>query len=144
MVLLRSYATLAEFFNAAFGTQLRFPVFTFGFFVGMAFLSAAFVLLREMKRKEKQGLLLPQKIKIKVGEPASATELLANAVAGFIIGFKVGGMIWDWSAFNDNPQQYVLSGQGNILFGIAAAGLFAWLKFREKKNNNCRNRKRNG
>lgn len=37
MIQLRSYATLAELFNDWFGTNMRFPVFSFGFFVGMAF-----------------------------------------------------------------------------------------------------------
>ncbi|MFI5171463.1 MAG: prolipoprotein diacylglyceryl transferase [Chitinophagales bacterium] len=133
MVILRSYATLAELFNDLFNKNWEFPIFSFGFFVGMAFLVAGWVLYRELKRKEKQGIFKPIKEKIMVGEPASSGELIFNAVVGFLIGFKLGGMIAEWSTFNDNPQHFIFSSEGNIIGGILGAAGLAYLKFREKK-----------
>ena len=134
MVLLRSYATIAELFNAIFNTHWKFPVFSFGFFVGMAFLAAGYVLYTELKRKEKQGLLLPIKEKRTVGAPASVTELIFNGIVGYIIGFKIGGMVTSWDAFNDNPPQFIFSLEGNIIFGLLGAAGLVYLKYREKKS----------
>lgn len=133
MILLRSYATLGEFFNAVFGTDMRLPVFSFGFFVGMAFLGAGYVLYYELRRKEKAGIFNPTKVQVTVGEPASAMELFWNGLFGFILGFKIGGMALNWTLFNDNPQAYVFSSQGNLLIGLIGAALLAYSKYREKK-----------
>ena len=133
MILLRSYATIAELLNDLLGTNMQFPVFSFGFFVGMAFLAAGYVLLKELKRKEQEGLLKPIKEKIITGKAPTPTDIIVNAVIGFIIGFKVGGIILNWQAFNDNPQIYVFSREGNAVIGFIVAGLFGYLKYRELK-----------
>ncbi|HNE46096.1 MAG TPA: prolipoprotein diacylglyceryl transferase [Chitinophagales bacterium] len=133
MILLRSYANLGEFFNAVFGTNMRLPVFSFGFFVGLAFMAAGYILYRELRRKEKAGIFHAEKVKVMVGEPASAFELISNAVFGFILGFKIGGMIFNWQTFNDDPQSFMFSGEGNILVGLLGAALLAYSKYREKK-----------
>ena len=133
MIILRSYATIAELFNAIFNTHWKFPIFSFGFFVGMAFLAAGYILYIELKRKERQGLLKPTKEKMMVGAPATNTELIFNAVVGFIIGFKIGGMITSWDVFNANPQQFIFSSEGNIIGALLGAAGLAYLKFREKK-----------
>ncbi len=133
MIQLRSYATIAELFNSIFNTNWRFPIFSFGFFVGMAFLAAGYVLYLELKRKEKLGILKPVKEKMLVGAPASIAELIFNGIVGYIIGFKIGGMIVSWDAFNAAPQQFIFSMQGNIVGGLLGALGLAYLKFREKK-----------
>ena len=107
MIQLRSYATLAEFFNTVLHTHWQFPVFSFGFFVGMAFLTAGWILYIELKRKEKDGLLKSTKEKILIGAPVTLSELVMNGIVGFIIGFKVGGMIAGWGTFNENPQHFI-------------------------------------
>ena len=54
-MLLRAYATIPDFINALIGTDIpRFPVNTYGFFVAMGFLVAAYFLTKELKRKEEQ------------------------------------------------------------------------------------------
>ena len=132
MVQLRAYATIAELFNDLFNTNWQFPIFSFGFFVGMAFLVAGWVLYKELIRKEKEGLLKPTKQKIMVGMPASTTELISNGLLGFVIFFKIGGMILNWDTFNENPQSFVFSGEGNILIGLLGGVLLAYQKFRER------------
>ena len=67
------YPNLYYAFRDLFGveaTGLRF-VTSFGFFVALSFLAAAWVLTRELKRKERAGLLGYTEVKIVVGKPAS-------------------------------------------------------------------------
>lgn len=133
MTLLRSYATIAELLNDLFGTNMQLPIFSFGFFVGLAFLGAAYILHAELRRKEKAGIFHPAKETIIVGKPASPVEIGWNALVGFLIGFKIGGMITDWSGFNENPQAFIFSGEGNVIGGLIGAVLFGYLKYSEKK-----------
>ena len=72
------YPNLYYAFEDLFGIKvgvLRF-VNSFGFFVALAFLLAAYVLTRELKRKERDGLLQSQDVKITVGQPASVGDLI--------------------------------------------------------------------
>ncbi len=133
MPLLRSYATLAELFNDVFGTHMQFPVFSFGFFVGLAFLGAGWVLYMELRRKEKAGVFTPTKETIIEGKPATMPEIGWNALIGYIIGFKLGGILFDWSAFNENPQSFVFSTEGNIVVGLVGALVFGYWKYRDAK-----------
>ena len=57
---------------------------SFGFFVAIAFIAASAVLSAELKRKEKEGLLIHEEEKMIVGAPASIQELLTNFLLGFI------------------------------------------------------------
>ncbi len=105
---------------------------TYGFFVAMAFLSAAIVLRSQLKMKFKQGLLKPLKQKEKIGEPASPLDLLAAAVLGFIIGYKLFDVFLRYSDFVRNPQEFLSSTDGNFMGGIVAALAFGAYRFYEK------------
>jgi len=131
-MLLRSYATLSEFINQVFGTEWKLPIYSFGFFVALAFLSAGWILYIELKRKESKGLFQPVKEKFIVGEPAKPMELLINGIIGFLLGFKIGGIITDSTTFSDNPQLYIFSAQGNIVGGLIGAAIMVFLRWREK------------
>jgi prolipoprotein diacylglyceryltransferase len=133
MTLLRSYATIAELLNGIFGTHLAFPVFSFGFFVGLAFIAAGWILYIELRRKEKAGLFTATKETVSVGKPASTPELIWNAIVGYIIGFKIGGVALNWTLFNENPQSYVFSTQGNIVIGLIGALIFGYWKYRDSR-----------
>lgn len=129
------FPTLNYLINYIFGTHwtFNFPP-TFGTLVAIAFLSAAWVMGRELKRKEGQGLLKGVPKKVKVGEPASATDLVFNGILGFIIGMKLFGGIFDGEAFQADPQGYLLSGQGNFFGGIVVGAIaVAWKYFEKKK-----------
>ena len=80
------YPDLSYILHDVFGTSVdnwSSIVKTFGLFLALAFLVAAWILSLELKRKEKEGLLTPGKIKVKVGEPASMQDILVNGVIGF-------------------------------------------------------------
>ena len=106
---------------------------TFGFFVAIAFLAAAWTLSLELKRKEQLGLLQPTVTTTIVGKPATMSEYIWAIVSGFIIGFKVGGIFGNIAQVSPDPLGYIFSAQGNFLVGLVAAGLFFYLKYSEKK-----------
>jgi phosphatidylglycerol:prolipoprotein diacylglycerol transferase len=128
------YPNLYYAFQDLFGIKvgvLRF-VNSFGFFVALAFLLAAYVLTRELKRKERDGLLQSQDVKITVGQPASAGDLLLNFMLGFVLGYKIVGLFLTSRDEAPDPQQYIFSAQGNWISGILLGVFFMGLKWFEK------------
>lgn len=118
-----------------FGLDLPFlkMVQSFGFFVAVAFLVAAYFWTLELKRKEKEGLIGSTTVKILKGAKATTAELITSAIIGFLIGYKVVFIILNFSAFTENTQGFILSTQGNLLGAIIFAALSAYLKYREKE-----------
>ena len=127
------YPNLYYVFKAWFGVEWHGLTFlnTFGLMVAMGFVTAAIVLSKELQRKEKQGLLSPREEMITVGKPASISELLINAIVGFIFGYKIFGLFFSKPA-GVNPQDYIFSADGNMLGGLLIAGLLTWLKWWDK------------
>ncbi len=125
------YPNLYYAFKDLFGvnwTGLRF-VNSFGFFVAIAFIGAAWTLALELKRKGRMGLLQYEAQKIVIGKPASFSSLLMNFLLGFLLGYKIiGAFLSD----TDNPQEFIFSSQGNWAAGILLGALFAFLKWYEK------------
>ncbi len=107
---------------------------TFGFFVAIAFLIAAWVLSLELKRKQAAGLFTYTETDITVGKPASAVELMINFILGFILGYKILGVFLIEGAL-ENPQSFILSKQGHVPAGIFVGLFFAGLKWWEKNKN---------
>lgn len=106
---------------------------SFGFFVAIAFLVAAYFWTLELKRKEKEGLLSSQTIKLLKGAKATKLELITSAIIGFVIGYKVIFILLHFSSFTENTQGFILSTDGNFFGGLVSAALSAYLKFREKE-----------
>ncbi|MEO7305849.1 MAG: prolipoprotein diacylglyceryl transferase family protein [Ferruginibacter sp.] len=104
---------------------------TFGLMVAMGFVTAAIVLSKELQRKEKEALLSPREEMLTVGKPASVSELIINAIVGFIFGYKIFGIFFSMPA-GVNAQEYIFSTNGNVLGGLLAGGLLTWLKWKEK------------
>lgn len=117
-----------------FGAELKELEFLnmFGLMVALSFIAAAIVLRKELQRKEKQGLLLPREETITVGKPASITELAINAIAGFLFGFKIGGLFFNKPA-DVSAQDYIFSANGHILSGLLLAAVLTGMKWYEKK-----------
>lgn len=126
------YPTISEFLKSI-GIDLPLPVQTFGFFVAMAFLAAAYTLRIELRRKAAQGKIPEQIKKVIIGRPAQPGEYFVSAISGFIIGFKLFYLVFNYMQFVDDPQGSLLSLEGNFLGGLALMGLFVYLKFRDDK-----------
>jgi phosphatidylglycerol---prolipoprotein diacylglyceryl transferase len=127
------YPNLYYFLKDVFGVEWEGARFlnSFGFFVALAFIAGAVVLTKGLQRKEKQGFLFPKEEKRMFGQPATTSELLLNALLGFVMGYKIIGAFMN-AGDGVNPQEYIFSSQGSWGAGIALAVLFAWLKWYEK------------
>lgn len=127
------YPNLYYFLKETFGGEpwgFTKYINSFGFFVAISFVLAAWLLSRELRRKEKQGLLTYKEEVRMVGEPAKPIDLLLNFVFGFIVGYKILGVFFN--ADDVHPQDYIFSSRGSWLGGIVLGGLFSGLKFWEK------------
>lgn len=109
------------------------PIQTYGFFLALAFVAAGTILYLEFKRMERAGLMHGTTVSKVVGEPVSPFELVVNGILGFLLGYKLIAAIFDWSSFADNPQEFIVSTEGNIWGGIALAALMVGLRWYEKK-----------
>lgn len=107
---------------------------TFGLMVALSFFAAAYLLHRELQRKEKAGLMAPREETIIVGQGASWWDLLTQGLVGFIFGFKIFGAFFNRLPDTD-MQQYVFSREGNLWGGLLAGILLAAVKWREKQKN---------
>jgi phosphatidylglycerol---prolipoprotein diacylglyceryl transferase len=128
------YPNLYYALNDWFGWKVNaFKIFyTFGIFVALAFIVAAYFLTSELKRKEKQGLLTPREETITTGEPASFFDLLINGIVGFIFGYKLIGAFIASRQQGIDLQEFIFSSQGSVIGGLLIAGALMFLKYREK------------
>lgn len=124
------YYVFKDWFNVEIGF-LRF-INSFGFFVAIAFIVAAALLAEELRRKSKLGLLKPTDTKITVGNPASTRELVVNFLLGFLLGYKILALFLAGKEVQDT-QAYIFSREGSLWLGLLTGGLFAWMKWRERK-----------
>ena len=106
--------------------------YTFGIFVALAFICGAIILSKELKRKEKQGLLVPREETITVGTPLTFIDVLINGLIGFVFGYKLLGAFLASRDQTIDLQDYIFSLEGGIIGGIILAALLIFLKYREK------------
>lgn len=129
------YPTLYHAVKDLIGLDFPFlrMIQSFGFFVAISFLLGAYFFSKELERKEQQGLLHDETIKVLKGERASITELLIASAFGFLIGYKVLFIALNFSEFTANTQGFLLSTKGNFIGGLIGAAISAYLKYIEKE-----------
>lgn len=127
------FPKISDLINYIFGTSIDIPIQSYGFMVAMAFLSGALVLYLELKRKERRGEIPTHRKEIIKGAPATVQELLFSGFFGFLIGWKGGGILLSYDQFSNDPQNFMLSGEGSWLVGIILAALFAGYTYFKKK-----------
>jgi phosphatidylglycerol:prolipoprotein diacylglycerol transferase len=126
------FPTVSHFIEYLFGIKIPLPFNTFGVFVALAFVAAYWAFTKELKRKEALGLLHSTKRMVTIGEPASMLELVSNAFFGFIIGYKLVYVAFNYYAFVDDQQGVLLSSKGNLFAGIIFAAGFAYWSYYDK------------
>jgi prolipoprotein diacylglyceryltransferase len=127
------YPTISDLLQDLFGIYIPLPIQSFGFFVAIAFLMASWLLGKELKRKEMEGILKPTVKKFLKGEPASISDFVVSGIIGFILGFKILDILLDYTGFVQNPQEFLLSLKGNIWGALLGAAGAIYLKNYEAK-----------
>lgn len=130
------YPDLSYFFHDIFGTQPDnwTSIFkTFGLFLVLAILSAAWMLFMELKRKADEGKFTPEKVKTIIGAPATPWEIISNGIFGFILGWKVSYIAKNFEEFQIDPAALAFSSKGNLIIGIAVGLAFAAFRYWEKE-----------
>jgi phosphatidylglycerol---prolipoprotein diacylglyceryl transferase len=127
---------LSDLINYLFGFSFSFPLPMFGFMVAIAFIVANYLWVLEMKRKEQEGLLSSTIVRVIKGEKASLNELVSNGFFGFLLGYKILGVVLNYSEIIDTTNNldlpgYVMSLQGSLIGGIGLAAVMTYLKYRE-------------
>lgn len=127
------YPNLYYIFRDWFGVEWPgLSIFnSFGLMVALGFVAAAWVLTSELKRKEQAGLFQPREEIIIVGKPASASEIIFNAVTGFVFGYKLLGFFFARPE-NMNPQEFIFSAEGSFLGGLLGAVVLGGAKWYDK------------
>ncbi len=129
------YASFYELFDAWFGIKFA-PLkllHTFGALMACSFLVAAWVLSKELRRKEEQGLLTPSSTDTLIGKEATKEELIEAFVIVFVLFFKLIYVILHFAEFKTDPQGAIISLKGNLIGGIIAGGLYTFYTYREKQ-----------
>ena len=129
------YPTVSDFLLDFFGLNLPLPIQTFGFMLAISFFLAAYTLKLELLRKEKEGLLNYHVVTTVQGKPASSFEIFSSAFTGFIIGYKLIFILFNYSTFVNDTQGVLLSSKGNLLGGIIVAAIMAYMRYREGEKN---------
>ena len=127
------YPTISHLIYDLFGVNIPLPIQTFGFWVAISFLAAAWVITLELKRKESEGFLSAVKVKEIIGKKLSAQEIISSVLVGFGIGFKGVEALFHYSDLVANPQDFILSTRGNLLGGLLIAGIAFYLKWKENQ-----------
>jgi phosphatidylglycerol:prolipoprotein diacylglycerol transferase len=127
------YPKISDWINDVFGTSINLPIQSFGFFVALAFAAGAVVLVRQLKRREREGLMPQGSEQVLVGAPATVWELAMNALLGFVLGYKIVPIITDWQGFASDPQYFLFAPNGSQIAGVLGALLLGGLKWWEKK-----------
>jgi phosphatidylglycerol:prolipoprotein diacylglycerol transferase len=129
------YPNLYYFFRDVFGgaPEILRAVQSFGFFVAISFILAAYFFSKELKRKERQGLIHSWLEPVKKGQPLSPADYILSAIIGFVIGYKLLFIVLNFHAFTQNTQSFILSMKGNILGGLLGAAISCWVKYSDKK-----------
>lgn len=135
LILLRCYPKITDwiylFFNQSAAADYRFlPIYSYGFFVAVGFLSAATLATLEMKRREKLGLMPGFEKEVTVGEAPRHVDLALTFLIGFVVFFKLFGIIVFQPELSTNAIPFIEfmksptlgSWAGGILGGLALAG----------------------
>lgn len=143
MLPLRSFASLSDFvfwvyekINGHYPTHLPYiPLYTFGFFVALAFIISSFPFIGELKRRAALGVFAPQQVVLREGEAPKFYDIISTLILGFVLGWKIYPLLSDWQNISTSLQPFLLSGEGNILAGIAVSvllGTYQWYVLKKK------------
>lgn len=128
------YPTLYHFFYDLTGYEVSFlrAVNSFGFFVALSFIVASWLYSKELRRMEDEGLLPVKTVKRIYGAPVPVSDLVLNAVLGFVLGYKLIFAFFNSEVFSDFPG-FIFSSEGNFFGGIVGAAAMGFWRYYEGK-----------
>jgi phosphatidylglycerol---prolipoprotein diacylglyceryl transferase len=139
------YPDFSYIFHDLFGTapdNWTSVVKTFGFFLALAFLTAAYLLYLELKRKAAEGLFIPHKVKDEKGNLQDAYPhdrvgdiTMVAAISG-LLGAKIFAILEsaeNVKAFMSDPIHTFFSGSGIAMYGGLIGGFIGVYWFVTKK-----------
>ncbi len=131
------YPNLQYLFQDLFGLNIPFLAYlqSFGFLVAISFLLANYTMTLEMKRKEREGILKPVKVKVTLTElkKQRRSDLIGALIVGYVIGFKLVPLFTEGTG-ELSLQEFLFSGEGNFLAGILFAAGSAGYRFWRQKS----------
>jgi prolipoprotein diacylglyceryltransferase len=134
------YPTLADFLRDIFGTFLPVKLYailnilnTFGLMLALSFIAGSWILKKELIRLQQNGKLPVIKRTSWIGKPLDYSALAYNALAGFILGFKLGFLLTNFNEATANFGSMILSKQGNWWLGIIGAVAIAYWYYNDNK-----------
>ena len=129
------FPTLGHLINYLFGTNILFPMPTYGFVLVMAFLTGGLVIRQAFIYREKNGDALPEKGRKLISGPINYIDLIIGVAFNFIVGYKIGGIISDYDLFTQGVDSYIFSTLGSLWIGLLTAaltGAYAYYKAKLK------------
>jgi len=131
--LLLSVATIGDALRELFGWDVQLPIQTYGFFVAMAFVTGAYIMNLEYRRKESLGEVGPIYKVVEIGQKVSVMDLLTSFVVAYLVGFKLVGIIVDYKEFAADAQNYLISMRGAWWGGLLCGAISAYFSYTDKK-----------
>ena len=142
MILLRCYPKVTDFFWSISGGAIdlrSIPVYSYGFFVACGFLAAAFVITRELQRRERLGWM--PALRWKDGKAEWTSDLVGDFVIICAIFGITGSSLFNYlespdsyAGFWKDPIGSLFSGLsvfgGMICAGLALLAYSRWKKIR--------------
>ena len=134
------YPNLYYIFRDLFGVEMPFLkiINSFGLFVTVSFFAAAWVLMKELKRKEAAGQFNYElnKLKVKVSPINTVSYATIIAAVSGVIGAKIFGISEYWDSFLRHPFANLFSTNGLVFYGgLITASITLWFYYKKKNIN---------
>ena len=135
------YPDLSYLFHDLIGTDRDnwLSIFkTFGLLLLCAFLVAAWLLKKELLRRQKIGQLQGEKELRQKATAMRPIDYVFNGLFGFIMGYKIPYAIANIESWKQDPGAVLLTTEGylltGILFSAALLGYYYWSDQKQKGN----------
>jgi phosphatidylglycerol---prolipoprotein diacylglyceryl transferase len=123
------YPEISDLLYDLFGIRLPFPIHSFGFFLAIAFLAAAIILLLEFKRKAKAGLIVLKK----KASDHTVNIIFIGIIAG-IVGSKLFHNLEHLDELLADPLNALFSLYGLTFYGGFILATFAIIVYSRMNN----------
>lgn len=127
------YPTLSHLIYDLFGVMIPLPIQTFGFFMALSFVGAYLTTASELKRKQANGLLSPQRKTITLNQRVSTNDYISSSLIGALLGYKLIHILFNYTDFVNDTQGFILSTEGNLMGAVAGAVYMYTQKKKEDK-----------